>query len=328
MGNKSLSGYQKKRLFHNERGQAFTDQAPKYGVDSITRRPRRRGRGLRQRRPPRHVRRQRQRPSRFSIATRMPSAGHWVELALTGVEVEQACAVGAQVRRHRRAAARSCGSSTAATASPARASTRVHFGLGAATTIDKVEMRWPIRRAADSRSAGVPIDTHRRRPPRRIVEAGEAVDEMCSVVAASGDAPSRIAYRPRRSSAGAERGSRSRRSRPRSTAQPDDLQGRQRLPDGDHSRSSSTTARIAFFEKLTADHPTAGERAPELRLRLRRQDPGRRRDHAGDPRQQRARRIHQVARAASRRGSASTRAATAICSGRGSSTAPSSASPI
>ena len=41
MGNKSLSGYQKKRLFHNEKGQAFSDRAAMYGVDSI-----RDGRGI------------------------------------------------------------------------------------------------------------------------------------------------------------------------------------------------------------------------------------------------------------------------------------------
>ncbi|MGA2214865.1 MAG: VCBS repeat-containing protein, partial [Bryobacteraceae bacterium] len=35
MGNKSLSGYQKKRLFHNERGQIFKDEAAKYGLDSV-----------------------------------------------------------------------------------------------------------------------------------------------------------------------------------------------------------------------------------------------------------------------------------------------------
>jgi hypothetical protein len=54
MGNKSLSGYQKKKLFHNEGGQLFTEQAARHGLDST-----RDGRGLRRRRPPRPVRRQR-----------------------------------------------------------------------------------------------------------------------------------------------------------------------------------------------------------------------------------------------------------------------------
>ena len=35
MGNKSLSGYQKKRLFHNEGGAGFKDQAARHGLDSM-----------------------------------------------------------------------------------------------------------------------------------------------------------------------------------------------------------------------------------------------------------------------------------------------------
>jgi len=34
MGTKSLSGYQKKRLFHNEGGQIFKDEAARHGLDS------------------------------------------------------------------------------------------------------------------------------------------------------------------------------------------------------------------------------------------------------------------------------------------------------
>ena len=41
MGGKSLSGYQKKRLFHNEGGQVFSEQAARHGLDST-----RDGRGL------------------------------------------------------------------------------------------------------------------------------------------------------------------------------------------------------------------------------------------------------------------------------------------
>jgi len=34
IGNKSLSGYQKKRLFHNENGHIFKDEAARHGLDS------------------------------------------------------------------------------------------------------------------------------------------------------------------------------------------------------------------------------------------------------------------------------------------------------
>ena len=47
MGNKSLSGYEKKKLFHNEKGQLFKDEATRHGVDSRSRRPRDRDRGFR-----------------------------------------------------------------------------------------------------------------------------------------------------------------------------------------------------------------------------------------------------------------------------------------
>ncbi len=41
MGNKSLSGYEKKKLFHNEHGQSFHDEAKRHGLDSV-----RDGRGI------------------------------------------------------------------------------------------------------------------------------------------------------------------------------------------------------------------------------------------------------------------------------------------
>ena len=44
-------------------------------------------------------------------------------------------------------------------------------------------------------------------------------------------------------------------------AQPDDLQGGQRIPHGGRSRRSSTTARSRFFEKLVTAQPL-GRRTP------------------------------------------------------------------
>ena len=143
MGNKSLSGYQKKRLFHNERGQAFTDQAPKYGVDSIARRPRHRRRGFRQRRPARHVRRQRERRAVPLPQHAAGRSGHWAEFVLDRRRSRTGGAVGAQVRvtaggrthaavRRRRQRLRRPGESRACTSASATA-----------TTIDTVEVRWP-----------------------------------------------------------------------------------------------------------------------------------------------------------------------------------------
>ncbi len=97
MGNKSLSGYQKKRLFHNERGQAFNDQAPQIRSRFDPRRPRHRDRGLRQRRARRSLRRQRERRA-VSVSQHdagRPGTGR--EFALRG-DKSNALGVGAQVR--------------------------------------------------------------------------------------------------------------------------------------------------------------------------------------------------------------------------------------
>jgi hypothetical protein len=153
MGTKSLSGYQKKRLFHNERGQAFTDQAPKYGVDSI-----RDGRGIatadfdNDGRVDMFVANANGQP--FLYRNTMPNAGHWAEFALRGVK-SNALGVGAQVRV-------TAGGRTqlrfvdGGNGFAGQSSMRLHFGLGAATAIDKVEVRWPS--GEKQTLTGVPID--------------------------------------------------------------------------------------------------------------------------------------------------------------------------
>jgi ASPIC and UnbV/FG-GAP-like repeat len=140
MGTKSLSGYQKKRLFHNERGQVFTDQAPKYGVDST-----RDGRGIatadfdNDGRVDMFVANANGEP--FLYRNTMPDTGHWAEFELTGVRSNR-LAVGAQVRV-------TAGGRTqlrfvdGGNSFAGQGSMRLHVGLGAATTIDKVEVRWP-----------------------------------------------------------------------------------------------------------------------------------------------------------------------------------------
>jgi enediyne biosynthesis protein E4 len=154
MGTKSLSGYQKKRLFHNERGQVFTDQAPKYGVDSI-----RDGRGIatadfdNDGRLDMFVANANGQP--FLYRNTMPNAGHWAEFALKGVK-SNALGVGAQVRV-------TAGGRTqlrfvdGGNGFAGQSSMRLHVGLGTATTIDKVEVRWPsgVKQILSS----VPVDT-------------------------------------------------------------------------------------------------------------------------------------------------------------------------
>jgi hypothetical protein len=140
MGNKSLSGYEKKRLFHNERGQAFTDQAPKYGVDSI-----RDGRGVaiadfdNDGRIDFFVANANGEP--FLYHNVLSPVGHWAEFILTGTKSNRG-AVGAQVRV-------TAGGRTVlrfvdgGNGFASQGTSRVHVGLAQATTMDKVEIRWP-----------------------------------------------------------------------------------------------------------------------------------------------------------------------------------------
>ena len=140
LGNKSLSGYEKKRLFHNERGQAFTDQAARYGLDST-----RDGRGIavsdfdNDGRLDIFVTNANAEP--FLYHNVMSTGAHWAEFALTGTKSNRA-AVGAQVRL-------TAGGRTylrfidGGNGFAGQSTTRVHFGLGPAPTIDSLEVRWP-----------------------------------------------------------------------------------------------------------------------------------------------------------------------------------------
>jgi ASPIC and UnbV/FG-GAP-like repeat len=140
MGNKSLSGYEKKRLFHNERGQAFSDRAGMYGVDSI-----RDGRGIatadfdNDGRVDMFVANANGDP--FFYHNVVTPVGHWAEFALTGTKSNRG-AVGAQLRV-------TIGGKTTlrfvdgGNGFASQGSSRVHFGLGDATVIDRLEIRWP-----------------------------------------------------------------------------------------------------------------------------------------------------------------------------------------
>lgn len=139
MGAKSLSGYQKKKLFHNEQGADFQDHAARHGVDSSLD-----GRGVAVADFDNDGRLD------FIVANanaaplvyrnRMPLPNHWVEFDLrsarktqtvTGTEVRLMAGGLKQMRFI------DGGNSFAA-----QSSQRIHFGLGSADKIDALEIRW------------------------------------------------------------------------------------------------------------------------------------------------------------------------------------------
>jgi hypothetical protein len=140
MGNKTLSGYQRKRLFHNERGGAFSDQAPAHGVDST-----RDGRGIavadfdNDGRLDMFVANANGEP--FLYHNVIQPEGHWAEFLLAGTRSNRR-ATGAQVRV-------TAGGRTllrfvdGGNGFASQASARVHVGLATATVIERVEIRWP-----------------------------------------------------------------------------------------------------------------------------------------------------------------------------------------
>jgi hypothetical protein len=153
MGNKSLSGYQKKKLFHNQGGGIFKDEAPRHGLDST-----RDGRGIavadfdNDGRLDLFVANANAEP--YLYRNVHPAGPRWVAFQLEGRKSNRD-AVGAQVRI------------TAAGGSQLRfvdggngfasqSSRRLHFGLGAAATVDRVEVRWPsgARQSFDKLQAG------------------------------------------------------------------------------------------------------------------------------------------------------------------------------
>ena len=140
MGSKSLSGYEKKRLFHNQGGQIFRDEAARHGVDSTLD-----GRGV--------AIADFDNDGRLDILVAnangeqrfyrntMPAGPHWVAFLLEGTKSNRQ-AVGAQLRL-------TAGNTTwlrfvdGGNSFAGQSSARVHFGLAAHSAFDAVEVRWP-----------------------------------------------------------------------------------------------------------------------------------------------------------------------------------------
>ena len=140
MGNKTLSGYQKKKLFHNERGQVFVDHAARHGVDST-----RDGRGVaiadfdNDGRLDMFVANANAAP--FLYRNVAPRGPHWAQFVLEGKKSNR-FGVGAQVRV-------TAGGRTqlrmvdGGNSFAAQSTLRVHVGLGSAAIVDSLEVRWP-----------------------------------------------------------------------------------------------------------------------------------------------------------------------------------------
>ncbi len=145
MGKKSLSGYQKKKLFHNQGGQLFRDEAPRHGLDST-----RDGRGIavadfdNDGRLDLFVANANDLPYLYRNVTPAAELGHWAGFLLQG-ERSNREAVGARLRL-------TAGGRTqlrfvdGGNGFAAQGSRRVFFGLGAAERIDRLEVLWPSGR--------------------------------------------------------------------------------------------------------------------------------------------------------------------------------------
>ena len=145
MGKKSLSGYEKKRLFHNEGG-TFRDQAPRHGLDST-----RDGRGVvvadfdNDGRLDLFVANANAEPFLYrNVASIAPYEGHWDSFVLAG-RASNRDAIGAQLRA-------TAGGRTllrfvdGGNGFAGQSTRRVYVGLGKATVIDRLEVRWPSGR--------------------------------------------------------------------------------------------------------------------------------------------------------------------------------------
>jgi len=140
MRGKSLSGYEKKKLFHNLGGGVFKEEAARQGLDST-----RDGRGIavadfdNDGRMDVFVANANAAP--YLYRNVLPTGAHWLELQLVG-RTSNRDAVGAQARL-------TVGGRTllrfvdGGNGFAGQSTKRLHFGLGAAKVAERLEVRWP-----------------------------------------------------------------------------------------------------------------------------------------------------------------------------------------
>jgi len=165
MGSKSLSGYEKKKLYHNEGGQLFRDEAARHGLDSL-----RDGRGIavadfdNDGRMDLFVTNANAEP--YLYHNLLPTGAHWLELELEGRKSNRE-AVGAKVwvtpagvpfgpgehpgglpggqpgGQPGLPGGRMLRFVDGGNGFAAQSTKRLHFGLAAAATAELVEVEWP-----------------------------------------------------------------------------------------------------------------------------------------------------------------------------------------
>jgi hypothetical protein len=142
IGEKTFAGYEHKALFHNQRNGTFREMAAAAGVDNL-----RDGRGIavadfdNDGRLDMFVTNSNAHPNLYH--NEIETSRNFLELELIGTKSNRD-AIGARVTIHAGGSAQirevNCGNGYAA-----QSGLRLHFGLGSAKQVDRVEIRWPSR---------------------------------------------------------------------------------------------------------------------------------------------------------------------------------------
>ena len=142
IGEKTFAGYEHKALFHNQKNGTFREMAAAAGVDNL-----RDGRGIavadfnNDGKLDLFVTNSNAKPNLYQ--NEVESSNHFLEVVLIGTKSNRD-AIGARVTIHAGGSSQirevNCGNGYAA-----QSSLRIHFGLGRANEVDRLEVRWPSR---------------------------------------------------------------------------------------------------------------------------------------------------------------------------------------